>query len=100
MAILLDVHITRINNLRGQHFRLGLRSDKKDRSDIAMSGPYADIDNQHSHASLPRPSDAFEVPTAGYGAKHTRAGYSVPSSQFDYETGYHGAHAERVLGGK
>ncbi|THW21916.1 hypothetical protein D6D23_06244 [Aureobasidium pullulans] len=107
MAVALDIHISRMNTLRGQHFRLNLRGDRK-ASDIPMNGPYADINSQsnshddltHSHESLPHlaTGDAFEVPTSG--SQKTRAGYTIPESQFDYETGYHGGHAERVFGAK
>lgn len=107
MAVALDIHISRMNTLRGQHFRLNLRGDRK-ASDIPMNGPYADINSQsnshdnltHSLESLPHlaTGDAFEVPTSG--SQKTRAGYTIPESQFDYETGYHGGHAERVFGAK
>lgn len=107
MAMALDIHISRVNTLRGQHFRLNLRGDRKS-NDIAMNGPYTDINHQvlsqenlaHSNDSLARPSDAFEVPSTGYSAQGNRAGYSLPESQFDYETAYLGGHAERVFGAK
>lgn len=105
MAIALDIHISRMNTLRGQHFRLNLFGDRKT-SEVPMNGPYTDVNSQsnsqdnltHSHESLPHVAtgDAFEIPSAG--SQKTRAGYTIPESQFDYETGYHGAHAERVFG--
>ncbi|KAG9646245.1 hypothetical protein KCU98_g10295, partial [Aureobasidium melanogenum] len=107
MAVALDIHISRMNTLRGQHFRLNLFGDRKT-SEVPMNGPYTDVNSQsnsqdnltHSNESLPHVAtgDAFEVPNTG--SQKTRAGYTIPESQFDYETGYHGAHAERVFGAK
>lgn len=107
MAVALDIHISRMNTLRGQHFRLNIFGDRKT-SEVPMNGPYTDVNSQsnsqdnltHSHESLPHVAtgDAFEVPSTG--SQKTRAGYTIPESQFDYETGYHGAHAERVFGAK
>lgn len=107
LAVALDIHISRMNNLRGQHFRLNLRGDRKT-SEIPMNGPYTDVNSQsnsheditHSHESLPHiaTGDGFEIPSLR--SQKTRAGYTIPESQFEYETGYHGAHAERVFGAK
>ncbi|CAD0087772.1 unnamed protein product, partial [Aureobasidium vineae] len=109
MAVALDIHISRMNGLRGQHFRLNLRGDRK-AGDIPMTtGPYTDVHSRsnsqerltnNSHESLTHlaTGDAFEMPVTG--SQKTRAGYAIPESQFDYETGYHGAHAERVFGAK
>lgn len=95
-----------MNTLRGQHFRLNLRGDRKTNETIPMNGPYTDVNSQanshedltHSHESLPHiaTGEGFQIPSLG--SQKTRAGYTIPESQFDYETGYHGGHAERVFG--
>ena len=106
LAVVLDIHISRMNGLRGQHFRLNLRGDRKTNETIPMNGPYTDVNSQsnshedltHSHESLPHiaTGEGFEIPSLG--SQKTRAGYTIPESRFDYETGYHGGHAERVFG--
>ncbi|KAF1349801.1 hypothetical protein BDV97DRAFT_175619 [Delphinella strobiligena] len=100
-ALALDLHIFRLSRRYGTHVRLD-NLDAKTAGAPASRGPYTDTDHLplSSEEDLPRHSEAFEVPTRGYGARTYSSpfgeqagvgtqGYSVPENQFDYDTVYH-----------
>lgn len=111
-ATTLDVHIHRLSTRFGRHMRL----DNLDQKPLAPTsrGPYSDADHRDMHdADLEgRPSEAFDMPSGGYGAQNGVAydqafirdksqaaakGYALPEGQFGYDTGYHGGHEERAF---
>jgi hypothetical protein len=126
LAIALDIHITRMNTLRGSHFRLDLRNsnnnDRKTRNHLPLSnGPYTNINHhhhnhnhhqiesqetltRHSHENYANNNAAAAFGMSGLGMtgprQKSRAGYSIPELQFDYETEYQGGHAARVFGAR
>ncbi|PNS14948.1 hypothetical protein CAC42_2177 [Sphaceloma murrayae] len=103
-ALGLDVHIYRLSSRFGKHTRLD-NLETKPRTVVDARGPYADAHNARSVEGMDdypsRHSDAFEVPSAGYGANPAQKKPLMQYGQddaFDFDTGYHGGHEERVLG--
>lgn len=101
-ALALDIHIHKLATRFGKHMLLdNHNAERKPRVVDARLPAFRNSDVEG------RPSEAFEVPRAGYGARYEPQqskelldgeGYAVKDSHFDYDTGYRGGHAERVFG--